>query len=110
MRLINTSTGTFEEFIGTNIPPYAILSHTWEEEEEEEEEEVSFRDMSDRSCKSKKGYRKIEMTCQFAAQKGINYAWVDTCCINKSNNAELSEAIISMFRVVSQRSQMLRLP
>jgi hypothetical protein len=74
MRLINISTGTFEEFIGTNIPHYAVLSHTWEEEE------VSFRDMSDRSCKSKKGYRKIEMTCQFAAQKGINYAWVDTCC------------------------------
>jgi len=98
MRLINTNTGAFEEFIGTNIPPYAILSHTWEEEE------VSFRDMSDRSCKTKKGYRKIEMTCQIAALKGINYVWVDTCCIDKSSSAELTEAINSMYRWY-QRSQ-----
>ncbi|ERF76866.1 hypothetical protein EPUS_02577 [Endocarpon pusillum Z07020] len=94
MRLINTSTGALEEFIGMNIPPDAILSHTWEEEEEEEE--VSLRDMSDQSCKSKKGYRKIEMTCQFAAQEGINYAWVDTRCIDKSSSAELTEAINSI--------------
>ena len=65
---------------------------------------MSFRDKSDRSCKSKKGYRKIEMTCQFAAQKGINYAWVDTCCIDKSSSAELTEAINSMYRWY-QRSQ-----
>jgi hypothetical protein len=48
MRLINTSTGLFEDFIGRNLPKYAILSHTWEEEE------VSFKDMVDPFCKSKK--------------------------------------------------------
>jgi len=92
MRLINTSTGLFEEFIGRNIPKYAILSHTWGEEE------VSFKDMADLSCKSKKEYAKIEMTCRLAAKAGLGYAWVDTCCIDKSSSAELTEAINSMFQ------------
>ncbi|KUJ12551.1 HET-domain-containing protein [Mollisia scopiformis] len=92
MRLINTVTGAFEEFIGDNIPPYAILSHTWEGRE------VSFKDTSDPSCKHQKAYHKIEKTCQLAAQRDIKYAWVDTCCIDKSSSAELTEAINSMYR------------
>jgi hypothetical protein len=92
MRLINTSTKLFEEFIGRNLPKYAILSHTWEEEE------VSFKDMGGPSYKSKKGYGKIAMTCQLAAAAGLGYAWVDTCCIDKSSSAELTEAINSMFQ------------
>src|SRR5207248_11760504 len=72
---------------------YAILSHTWEEEEE-----VSFKDMSDPSRNNKKGYRKIEMTRQMASRAGLSYAWVDTCCIDKSSSAELTEAINSMYR------------
>jgi hypothetical protein len=95
MRLINTRTGLFEEFIGGNIPKYAILSHTWEEEGE-----VSFTAMSDpfSNYKNKRGYRKIDMTCRIASQAGLSYAWVDTCCIDKSSSAELTEAINSMYR------------
>jgi predicted GTPase len=26
------------------------------------------------------------------------YVWIDTCCMDKTNNVELSEAINSMFR------------
>ncbi|KAK4234253.1 vegetative incompatibility protein HET-E-1 [Achaetomium macrosporum] len=33
MRLINVSTREVEEFLGTDIPQYAILSHTWGTEE-----------------------------------------------------------------------------
>lgn len=92
MRLINTSTGLFEEFIGRNIPKYAILSHTWGEGE------VSFKDMSDPAREDKKGYKKIVKTCEMASQAGTPYAWVDTCCIDKSSSAELTEAINSMYR------------
>ncbi|KAK0658061.1 heterokaryon incompatibility protein-domain-containing protein [Cercophora newfieldiana] len=93
MRLINTKTYAFEEFIGRNIPKYAILSHTWEEEE------VSFADVtSNPRYKEKKGWNKIDMTCQLALTQGYQYAWVDTCCIDKSSSAELTEAINSMFR------------
>jgi len=38
MRLINTRTLKLEEFIGQQIPQYAILSHTWGDEE------VSYQD------------------------------------------------------------------
>ncbi|KAF3009463.1 hypothetical protein E8E13_002265 [Curvularia kusanoi] len=92
MRLINTFTRQFEEFIGSNIPPYAILSHTWEEEE------VTFRQYLDGGCSDKKGFFKIDMTCRWAMKGGIGYAWVDTCCIDKSSSAELTEAINSMYR------------
>jgi hypothetical protein len=94
MRLINTTTATFEEFIGQNIPKYAILSHTWEEEE------VSYGDyIEDRHCIfRKKGFVKIDMMCRLAKKDNIQYAWVDTCCIDKRSSAELTEAINSMFR------------
>ncbi|KAK4452757.1 vegetative incompatibility protein HET-E-1 [Podospora aff. communis PSN243] len=83
--------GTTKEFIGSDIPPYAILSHAWEDEE------VTYQQLGDPKSKFKKGYRKIEQTCALAAQAGLRYAWVDTCCIDKSSSAELSEAINSMF-------------
>lgn len=92
MRLINTRTRKFEEFIGDKIPEYAILSHTWEEEE------VTFKDYTSFSCRRMKGYAKIDKTCRIAQESGIDYAWVDTCCIDQSSSAELSEAINSMFR------------
>ncbi|OCK81690.1 HET-domain-containing protein [Lepidopterella palustris CBS 459.81] len=74
--------------------PYAILSHTWGDDE------VSFRDLMDGSgtAKTKDGYRKIQFCGEQAARDKLQYFWVDTCCIDKSNNTELSEAINSMFR------------
>ena len=33
-----------------------------------------------------------------AKRDGLQYFWVDTCCIDKSNHSELAEAITSMFR------------
>ncbi|KAF2195561.1 hypothetical protein K469DRAFT_616319 [Zopfia rhizophila CBS 207.26] len=77
-----------------NIPPYAVLSHTWGEDDEE----VTFKDLVEGSGNSKAGYRKIQFCGEQAARDGLQYFWVDTCCINKSNNTELSEAINSMFR------------
>lgn len=92
MRLIQTSTLEFEEFIGTKIPIYAILSHTWEGEE------VSFQDiLSQTTSRRKKGYEKILRTCQLALRDGYQYMWIDTCNIDKSSSAELTEAINSMF-------------
>ncbi|KAL5385399.1 hypothetical protein DPSP01_004856 [Paraphaeosphaeria sporulosa] len=92
MRLIDVRDGSFKEFIGSQIPEYAILSHTWEDEE------VSYKDVIDNVHKRKKSFAKIEATCAIAASQGIGWAWVDTCCIDKSSSAELTEAINSMYR------------
>jgi hypothetical protein len=91
MRLINTSTRLFEEFITRNIPTYAILSHTWREEE------VTYKDYVEGRYATMHGFGKIDMTCQLAKRAGIRYCWVDTCCIDKSSSAELTEAINSMY-------------
>ncbi|PSN59127.1 HET-domain-containing protein [Corynespora cassiicola Philippines] len=79
--------------VGDEIPPYAILSHTWEDGEE-----VTYNELTDGTGKSKNGYKKIKLCGQQAKRDGLQYFWVDTCCINKSNHVELREAINSMFR------------
>ena len=83
-----------EEFGDTDIPPYAILSHTWGEDCEE----VKYKDFMEGTQKTKIGYNKIEFCRTQAAWDGLNYFWVDTCCIDKSSSAELTEAINSMYR------------
>ncbi|KIW34425.1 uncharacterized protein PV07_01203 [Cladophialophora immunda] len=90
MRLINTTTLGLEEFEGSDIPLYAILSHTWGEGE------VTYQDVQARKAKGKLGYEKIKNTCKRARADGFDYVWVDTCCIDKKSSAELSEAINSM--------------
>ncbi|KAK3400346.1 heterokaryon incompatibility protein-domain-containing protein [Sordaria brevicollis] len=94
MRLINTRTLELEEFVGSNIPKYAILSHTWENGE------ITFQDIQAKPLKNlvPQGALKVIKACKVAAQYGLDYAWVDTCCIDKSSSAELTEAINSMFQ------------
>jgi hypothetical protein len=76
-----------------DIPPYAILSHTWGSDEDE----VTFQEMSEGSGKDKAGYKKVFNCGKVAADNNIHYFWADTCCIDKTSSAELSEAINSMF-------------
>ena len=84
---------TFQLRFAEPTEDYAILSHTWGDDE------VLFQDMKDLAvAKTKKGWRKIELTCRQARAHGLTWAWVDTCCIDKTSSAELSEAINSMFR------------
>jgi hypothetical protein len=75
-----------------DIPPYAILSHTWGPQE------VTFGDMRDGNGTSKTGFDKIRFCGEQARRDGLQYFWVDTCCIDKTSSAELAEAINSMFR------------
>lgn len=92
MRLLNTSSLILKNFPGL-IPPYAILSHTWGDGE------VTFSDMQDgSSCiEQLPGFDKLMGFCRQARQDGYEWVWIDTCCIDKSSSAELSEAINSMF-------------
>jgi len=92
MRLINVRTLAIEQFFGSDIPPYAILSHTWGTEE------VTFQDWQDITlASSKSGFAKIQGACEQAKRSNLDYIWVDTNCIDKTSSAELSEAINSMW-------------
>lgn len=104
MRLLKIDAGhnvSLTEDLHTNIPPYAILSHTWGEDEAE----VTFRDLVENSGKDKNGYKKLLFCGQQATRDGLQYFWVDTCCIDRSSSTELSEAINSMFRWYRQAKQ-----
>lgn len=96
LRLDNEAGDEFSlvEFIGENVPPYSILSHTWGQSGSE----VTYKDFVDGTGKNKAGYDKIRSCGIQTAKKGLQYLWVDTCCIDKTSSAELSEAINSMFR------------
>lgn len=77
-----------------NIPPYAILSHTWGADDQE----ATFHDLQNGTGQKKAGYRKLTFCADQAKADSLDHFWVDTCCIDKSNNTELSESINSMFR------------
>jgi hypothetical protein len=91
MRFLHAKTIQLKEFPENELPPYAILSHTWEREE------VSFQDMQGSNAARKEGYAKIKYACDQAIKDDLGYVWVDTCCIDKCSSSELSEAINSMF-------------
>ena len=97
MRLLErNSAGEFSQTkdFGDHVSRYAILSHTWGGDTEE----VTFRDLMNGTGKNKAGYNKIRFCGEQASRDGLQYFWIDTCCIDKSNNTELAEAINSMFR------------
>ncbi|OCK72823.1 kinesin light chain 1, partial [Lepidopterella palustris CBS 459.81] len=81
-------------------PSYAILSHTWIDGEE-----VAYDELVAGTGKDKPGYAKIRFCGERAAQDGLQYFWVDTCCINKSTIQELQTAINSMFRYYQRASK-----
>ena len=94
MLLLNATARPFSvrEFFAESTPPYAILSHTWGDGE------VLFRDIQNGTCESKAGIGKVLGCCAMAASHGFEWVWIDTCCIDKSSSAELTEAINSMFQ------------
>jgi len=112
MRLLHTSTFKLESFFDEELPAYVILSHTWGDEEvtlqelQQEESVVLLNSLKIRMVKGespddikdvKKGLMKI-VGCVLRAEKdGFEYIWLDTCCIDKTNSTELSEAINSMY-------------
>jgi hypothetical protein len=67
-------------FDGKDIPPYAILSHTWGADSDE----VTFNDIIEGTGKSKAGYEKIRFIVEQAALDGLSYSWVDTCCTTQT--------------------------
>jgi hypothetical protein len=97
MRLLRRcKSGDFSltQFSDEAIPPYAILSHTWGADTEE----VTFEDLSIGAGRNKPGYNKIYLCGEHACHDGLQYFWIDTCCIDKTDKAELSQSIRSMFR------------
>ncbi|KAI0453539.1 HET-domain-containing protein [Xylaria acuta] len=99
MRLIDVQTFELKEFFH-NVPPYAILSHTWGHEEVSFQEYVAATGPDAKHhvhITRKAGFPKIVGACERARVDKLQYLWCDTNCIDKTSSAELSEAINSMY-------------
>jgi hypothetical protein len=96
MWLINVNTLEMKKVNSRKIPPYTILSHTWIEDEE-----VTFQEMQLGGALDKPGYEKVVKCCELTKTLGLGYTWIDTCCIDKTSSAELSEDINSKSTIMT---------
>lgn len=118
MRLLRTTTFSLESFFDQRLPEYAILSHTWGDEEvtlqelQQEGSTMLLNALKTGIAKGqplqdiqgvKNGFIKIVSCASQAEKDGLEYIWCDTCCIDKTNSAELSEAINSMYHWYKDR-------
>jgi hypothetical protein len=92
MRLLRYSDGFHFSDHDNDPPPYAILSHTWSENNKDE---VLHEDVLHGTTKD---LTKLNFCKEQAAAVGLEYFWIDTCCIDKRNDAEVGYAIRSMYR------------
>ena len=105
IRLIHCRELKFEEF---HDPPeeYAILSHTWRRDKRGNETEVTYQDFQARPKRRrrgrKRGWRKVETACDIALEHNLEWIWIDSCCINKNDIQEVTEAINSMYQWYEQ--------
>lgn len=70
MRLINVHTLELEEFVGSEIPPYCILSHRWEGKE------ITYRDYRKGRRKESAGYQKIVRFCEWVRDGTLQHDFV----------------------------------
>ena len=108
MWLLRTSTGELQHF---NSPSdvkggYAILSHVWQKHEMSFQELQALRSsyaqapsasMVAPDLPRSRAAPKIRECCILAESHGYQWLWIDTCCIDRTSSAELSEAVNSMF-------------
>lgn len=84
MRLLKCEDLTLHEFFEDEVPPYAILSHTWGREEVKYQEMLSPTE----EVKRRSGYRKI-LTCAKQSLE-LGYKWVGLILGASTSRAVLS--------------------
>ena len=74
---------------------YVMLSHKWEENEPLFQQliHIAVYDLEESPT-----HDKLQMFCKIVLDAGFNWAWSDTCCINKLDHFVLQEALVAMFK------------
>jgi hypothetical protein len=94
MRLLKChSDGEFRlhDFHGSEIPPYAIVSHL------RNEDDITFEDVGKVTDITKPGWQKLNFYNALITEHQLDYFWIDSCCVDRSSEAELTEMINSLF-------------
>ncbi|KAF8551251.1 hypothetical protein OG21DRAFT_1512971 [Imleria badia] len=74
---------------------YVMLSHKWEENEPLFQQVIH---MAVYDLDQSPTHDKLQMFCKFVRDAGFNWAWSDTCCIDKQDHFVLQEALVAMFK------------
>ncbi|KAF8432243.1 hypothetical protein L210DRAFT_3558822 [Boletus edulis BED1] len=74
---------------------YVMLSHTWENNEPlfQQVVHIAVYDLEESPT-----HDKLQMFCRIVRDAGFDWAWSDTCCIDKSDHFILQEALVAMFK------------
>jgi hypothetical protein len=74
---------------------YVMLSHKWEANEPlfQQVMHIAVYDLDQSPT-----HDKLQTFCKIVRDAGFNWAWSDTCCINKSDHFVLQEALVAMFK------------
>lgn len=99
MRLVKTNTPKprLEDFTDqASRPPYAIVSHRWQQPE------VTYHDLQKTDFSSdaegkRRSWNKLMNARRVAYGLGFSYIWLDSCCVDQKSSAELTESINSMY-------------
>lgn len=107
MWLLHTEKIQLRWFSNPSEVSYAALSHVWNDDEQTFQDTPQIAPANRslargalRNAKNRAFHRpslKIRNACARARHDGFRWLWVDTCCIDKTNSTELSEAINSMY-------------
>ncbi|KAH7382436.1 hypothetical protein DE146DRAFT_623806, partial [Phaeosphaeria sp. MPI-PUGE-AT-0046c] len=82
-----------EDYAGGSVPRYAVLSYCWASDIDE----VSMDDIEGGTAYTKTGYAKLRLFAQRAREDGLQHFWTNMCCVNRSHNLAISDAIIDTF-------------
>ena len=74
---------------------YVMLSHKWENNEPLFQQMVH---MAVYELDQSSTHDKLQTFCNIVRDAGYDWAWSDTCCINKSDHFILQEALVAMFK------------
>ena len=87
-----TDTKKIHNFIRKRLG-YAVLSDHWGEPV------PAYGDIPRPALiENRPGYYDVAKFCNIAHTHNMEYAWVDSCCIDRSSDAELNQSIRSMYR------------
>jgi len=105
LRMNHDGSLSVADCVDRNVPNYAILSHTWRGDQEPTFQHVINFTAPESTTENCPSFDKLYFCGEQAKKDRLQYFWVDTCCIDKSSSAELSEAINSMFKWYQRSSK-----
>ena len=74
---------------------YGMFSHKWEDNEPVFEQVIL---MVVCELEESPTHDKLKVFCKIVRDSGLQWAWSDTCCINKADHFVLEEALVSMLK------------